>query len=148
MFLLLPVQICLRVRISHVVPSSLCAFLWQLCDSHKLICVSGWPCPSVSFILECFLSISVWLVFVFGFPWSSCWRLYDFPLSIQVSKQLFSLAPCPVSLNKLITERWTPSRRKPRFVAISSAVRPCWFTTAAGAKASRSLRSSSSNQKA
>lgn len=52
--------------------------------------------------------------------------------SIPLSTLLYSSAPRDAPFKAS-----TPKRRKPRFVAISSAVRPCWLITAAGAKASR-----------
>ena len=39
-----------------------------------------------------------------------------------------------------LTEAVAPRLRKPRFVAISSAVRPCWLTDVASARALTALK--------
>ena len=55
--------------------------------------------------------------------------------SIPIASLLYSSAPLDAPFKAS-----TPKRRKPRFVAISSAVRPCWLVTAAGAKASSKIK--------
>lgn len=104
MFLLLPVQICLRVRISHVVPSSLCSFLvTALWLSQVDLCL--WMALPFSFLHLtvlpfhlCLTCLCLWfsLIFVLKTLWFP-------PLNTSLEATVF---PCTLSSFPQQVDHW------------------------------------------